>query len=230
MSNYQQTPLQSKTRTCAMIFLALAFVATFYAAFTVKTSLESFEDSFHFLAVLPQVREIDMSALGTLRMLMILAAIVYGCAAVVLYLKRNISTSTVLSVASIVLVLLFVIAVTKLKEFSFPVSYSYNDGNYHTRVQGGTLLPTTLPPYAVLSVTIFITALLAAFDARLTKRALRTIDPADRASGEFRKAQITRVLAVIISIFALAAAAIVIFSLIPDYAEILAHVKEYYCR
>lgn len=224
MSNYQQTPLQSKTRTCAMIFLALAFIATFIAAFTIKTSLESLIDSFRFLAVLQPVHEMDMSALGTLRMLMILAAIVYGCAAVVLYLKRNISTSTVLSVASIVLVVLIVIAVTKLKEFSFPVSYSYDDGGYHTRVQGGMFLPSTLPPYAVITVTTFITALLAAFDARLTKRALRRIDSAKRASGEFREAQITRVLAVIISIFALVAA-IIAFALISDNAETLAHIK-----
>lgn len=229
MSNYQQTPLQSKTRTYAMLFLALAFVVTLYAAFAVKTSLESLADSLPVLAVLPQVREIDMSALGTLRVLTILAAIVYGCAAVVLYLKRSISTSTVLSVAAIVLVVLVAIAVTKLKEFSVPVSYSYDDGGYHTRVQGGMFLPSTLLPYAVITITTFVTALLAAFDARLIKRALRTTDPADRASGELRKARFVRVAAVIISVMALAAA-IIVFTWISDNTETLAHVKEYYNR
>lgn len=229
MSNYQQTPLQSKIRTYAMIFLALAFVVTLYAAFAVKTSLESLADSLPVLAVLPQVREIDLSALSTLRILTIFAAIVYGCAAVVLYLKRNISTNTVLSVAVIVSVLLTVIAITKLKAFSFPVSYSYDDGGYHTSVQGGMFLPSTLLPYAVITVTTFVTALLAAFNARLTKRALRTIEAADRPSGEFGKARIARVSAVVMSIIALAAA-IVIFIWISDNAETVAYVKEYYNR
>lgn len=229
MPNYQPSPLQSKIRIFAMIFLALAFAATFYSAFTFKTSLEQLADSFPFLAALPQIHEINMSELVALRTLTILAAITYGSAAVVLYLKRNISTTAVLSAVTIVLAILVAIVFTKIKEFSFPVSYGYNDDGYYTTVKGGMCLPSTLLPCAVMTVTVFISALLTAFSARLTKRALRAIDPANRASGEFRKAQIARVLGVIISVIALAAA-IGICTMVSDEAETLAHVEEYYSR
>ena len=66
-----------------------------------------------------------------------------------------------------------------------------------------------------MAITGFVSALLAAFNMRLRKRTFRALDPEQKQlhKAEFRKAQIARVLTVIVSIIALGIVILIFYSM-----------------
>ena len=199
MQNLQTTPLQSKLKTTASLLLVVACAAALYAASSIKTSTE---DIFPMWTC---CLNNDIPICVKVQVLTTIAAIIYGGAALLLYFKRKLSVSAILSIITCVSIISIVMYCVWLDSETLPTNGGYF--LLHMAKIGLSL--------EIMAITGFVSALLAAFNMRLRKRTFRALDPEQKQlhKAEFRKAQIARVLTVIVSIIALGIVILIFYSM-----------------
>lgn len=196
-------------RTIAMAVLGVACIVAFYAALSISnTSLEDLLAKFPALKASHIKDEASFDILNGMKSVSTcayIAALLYGAAAVGIYIKRNCQTTILCVVAAISLIIVIIAFL------QFPHVYP-NLPVYHAD-RGYVSTPTLINPLyiwlcGIMATAGLVSAYIARLETRIRKNALLALDPAQQQlhAVEISKAKMANVVAIILTVLTVVAA------------------------